>query len=496
MSDAAPLAGFRNTGETKMALSEKAASWVRRRTWKLAAAGLAALAAAGCMVGPNYHPPAAAVPAGWEGTKLSPGQPSQATVESTGAVQWWGTFSDATLTSLVYRGIKANLTIASAVASIRQERAIRAATAAGLWPDLNANASYARAKAPGPAAKTANSYATSLSGVWQPDVFGGTRRSVESADANLDAAIETYHDAIVTLASEVALNYIDLRGFQQRIEIARNNVADQRHTGDITRQRFNAGLASALDVANADALAANTEAQIPPLETGARQAIYALSVLLAQQPAALQEELTPVAAVPVTPAEVPVGLPSDLLRRRPDVRRGLAEIHSATALVGVNESQLFPQFSLTGNLGLQSNKTSSFFNSQNSFWSWGPSMTWPVFDAGRIRANVAAQNAALDQSVLTYQQTVLTALQQVEDALVAFSMEQRHRAALDQAVAFNRKSVDLSTKLYTAGETDFLSVIVAQNALFNSEDALVQSQQAVAADLVNLYQALGGGWEK
>ena len=240
---------------------------------------------------------------------------------------------------------------------------------------------------------------------------------------------------------------------------------------------------------------ASTEATIPPLETSVRQTIYTLSVLLARPPAALMEELSAAGPIPQAPARVPVGLPSALLQRRPDIRLSEALVHAATAQIGVADAQWFPQFSLTGNLGFASNTLRGLLRSDSGSWSLGPSVTWPIFTAGRIQANIEVQNAAQEQALLAYQKTVLTALQEVENALVAFALEQEHRQFLEQTVKANTRALDLATQLYTVGTTDFLSVIVAQQSLLSSQDALSQSNQAIASDLIALYNALGGGWE-
>jgi NodT family efflux transporter outer membrane factor (OMF) lipoprotein len=253
-----------------------------------------------------------------------------------------------------------------------------------------------------------------------------------------------------------------------------------------------------LDVANADAQVATTESQLPALETAARQAMYNLAVLLGQEPTALLAELAPPeedVKVPPTPSEVPVGLPSDLLRRRPDIRRADANLHAATARIGVATADLFPRFSLTGSFGTQGQKASSLFNWDSRSWSFGPSVSWPLFDAGRIRSNIAVQNAVQEQALLAYRAVILTALRDVESALVAYDKEQQRRTLLADAVAANRRAVELSTILYTQGLTDFLNVLNAQRSLFVSEDALVRSDVTVAQNLVALYKALGGGWE-
>ena len=340
-----------------------------------------------------------------------------------------------------------------------------------------------------------NLWQTGLDAVWELDIFGGTRRDVEAAEADIQAAVEDQRDVLVTLAGEVALNYVELRGFQQEIVIAQNNLKAQQHTAELTRQRFTSGLVSALDVANADAQVGTTLSQIPVLEISAQQTIYALSVLLGQEPTALLKELLPVSTIPVTPPALPAELPSDLLRRRPDIRRAEAQIHAATARIGVATADLFPKFNLTGSAGYQSNGLGNLVNSHNSFWSAGPSVDWQIFNAGSVSANIEVQKALTEQARLTYQQAVLTALQDVENALIAYSKEQQSNKALEETVTANRKAVDLSTQLYTQGQTEFLNVLDAQRRLYASQDAFVQSTRNLSADLVSLYKSLGGGWE-
>jgi NodT family efflux transporter outer membrane factor (OMF) lipoprotein len=334
-----------------------------------------------------------------------------------------------------------------------------------------------------------------LDAAWELDFFGGVRRGIEAADADLRAAVEDTRDVWVTLTAEVAINYITLRGLQQQIAIAQQNLDAQRETVDITRRRLSVGFASALDVANAEAQAATTQSQIPLLEAAAQQTIYALSVLLGREPSALVAELSPAGAIPATPPAVPVGLPSELLQRRPDIRRAEAQLHSATAQIGVATASLFPSFSLTGSAGVQKLTQGALLSVAGGFWSLIPAVTQPIFNAGKLRANVRIQTALRDQALLAYRQTVLTALQDVESALIAYAKDQEHRAALADAVRSNRTAVELSTRLYTAGELDFLNLLTAQRNLFTSEDALVQADRSIALDLIALYKGLGGGWQ-
>jgi multidrug efflux system outer membrane protein len=446
----------------------------------------------GCMVGPNFKPPKTSVPSSWIGTI---GQKT-GTVD---LVSWWTQFNDPNLTSLINRAVASNLDLKQAQSRLRQARAARQVVSAGLWPTLDATTSYSHSQKAG-SAKTKTSptrldlWQTGLDAAWELDIFGGTRRNVEAAESDIQAAVEDQRDVLVTLAGEVALNYVELRGFQQEIVIAQNNLKAQQHTADLTRQRFGSGLVGALDVANADAQVGTTTSQIPVMETSAQQAIYNLSLLLGREPAALLEELSPASTIPVTPPDLPAELPSDLLRRRPDIRRAEAQIHAATARIGVAAADLFPKFNLTTSGGYQSNALDTLINSQNSLWSLGPSISWQIFNAGSVSANIEVKKALTEQALLTYQKAVLTALQDVENALIAYSKEQQRHKALEGTVTANRKAVDLSTQLYSQGQTDFLSVLDSQRSLYTSEDSLVQSTRNLSTDLVALYKALGGGW--
>jgi NodT family efflux transporter outer membrane factor (OMF) lipoprotein len=459
--------------------------------------GAPVLLMAGCAVGPDYHPTKTEtkLPDGWDGTTVAePAQPSVATTEVAQLSEWWNVLNDPKLTQLVTDSLKANLDLRTAISALRQARATRDVAASGFWPTVNATGAYSRGGPLG-GGRAGDLFQDGLNASWQLDFFGSTRRAIESADANVEAAGENMRNVLITVAAEVATDYVNVRGFQQRIQVANDNLKAQQHTAELTRQKFQGGLATALDVANAEASVAATEATIPPLETSERQTIYALSVLLARPPAALKDELSTPGPIPQAPARVPVGLPSALLQRRPDIRQSEALVHAATAQIGVATAQWYPQFSLTGNLGFASDTLRGLLRSDNGSWSLGPSVTWPIFTAGRIAANVEVQNAAQEQALLAYQKTVLTALQEVESALVAFALEQRHRQLLDQAVKANSRALDLATQLYTIGQNDFLSVIVAQQALLSTQDALQQSNQAIAVDLIALYNALGGGWE-
>jgi NodT family efflux transporter outer membrane factor (OMF) lipoprotein len=470
-----------------------------------AVCGFIVLPISGCMVGPDYHAPHPEAPSGWAGVTEAPApqQPSVATAQPAELTQWWKRFDDPTLTQLVEDALKTNLNLQLAVANLRQARAARGIAVAGLWPAITASAEYLRETTSGatlPSQATAgqsqNLYQAGFDAAWEIDLFGGQRRNVESADAGVQAAIAGISNVQVTIAAEVALNYVQLRGYQQQIVIAQKNLKAMQNTELITRQKAWAGFSSALDIANAEASVATTEAQIPVFETSARQSIYALSILLARPPADLLKQLTPTGDIPGVPAQIPTGLPSDLLRRRPDIRQAEAQLHAATAQIGVATADLFPKFSLTGAVSWQSNLLNSWWTVASQTSSFGPSVTWPIFQGGAIVSNIRVQEALRDQAFITYRQTVLGAFQDVENALIAFAKEQEHYKSLKDSVAANSKAFDLSLKLYTEGLLEFLNVLVAQNSLYAAENALVQSNTNISTDLIALYKALGGGWEQ
>lgn len=411
---------------------------------------------------------------------------------------WWRNFNDPELTSLVEAGLKQNFDVRIAEASLRQARAARGVAAGGYWPGVNASGSALRGSGSSGSTSghaTTNTFQAGLDAVWELDIFGGVRRSVESAGAAAEAAQANLGDVQVTLAAEIALNYLQLRSDQEQIAIARENLAAQQHTAGLIHQRLHVGFSSALDAANADAQVATTASAIPPLKTSLRQSIHALSVLLGRPPADLLDELSRPGRLPAIPPAVPVGLPSELLRRRPDIRAAEAQLHAATAQIGVAVADFFPKFPLTAAVGYQSTALRSLLETGNRSWSAGVGASWPIFQGGSIAANVRVQKALRDQASLTYRKTVLIALQEVEDALVASGNEAEHRKALAEAVSQNRIAVDLSVRLYTQGAADFLSVLDAERSLYSSQTALAQSRQAGAADIVILYKALGGGWE-
>lgn len=464
---------------------------------------LAALVAVsgGCAVGPNYRPPQLSLsPAYHQPLSGVTNQPSES------LAQWWRLFHDDQLDKLIEETAAANHDVRLAKARVREARAEAGVARSALFPSVNADGDYARQRlsknAPqGFLARAAgqpleqNSYDASFDMSWEIDVFGGNRRAVEAAKADLGASVESGREVLITVLGDVGLNYLDLRGLQKELAVARDNLRLQEQTLDLTRDQFKAGLATELDTTRAEAQAAETRSQIPLIEQNIQRDIHRLGILAGKEPARLESGLAPAAPIPSAVPAIPVGLPSDLLRRRPDIRVAEREAAGAAARVGVATSDLFPRFYLTGATGLQSISAGDFFDAGSKFWSIGPSLRWQVFTAGRVRQNIKVQNARQDQALIRYEQTVLTSLEEVENALVACGKEEEHHRALAQSEAANRRAVELASERYRSGLEDFLNVLETQRSLLTVQDDLAQSERTMGQNIVRLYKALGGGWD-
>ena len=458
---------------------------------------------AGCKVGPDYVAPTPVAPEHFSHTDAE-GFATTSTLIADKAPEltWWESLRDPKLDELIERAVQGNLDLRLAAARIREARAQRGVVATDDLPQISLDGQYTRSRASksstqglGGVPLTQNLFQLGFDASWELDVFGGNRRAIEAADAMIGSTIESRRGVILTLLSELAVNYVDLRGFQRRLDIARRNIDLQKQTVDLTKSRFDAGLTNEVDVAQARASLATTQSTVPTFDQGVHQSIHRIGVLLGEQPTALESELLTEATIPTVPDEIPVGIPSDLLRRRPDVRMAERDLASSTANIGVAVADLFPKFSLTGSFGHQSLHQQQFANATSRFWSFGPAMQWPIFQFGRVRANIAVADAQTDQALVRYQQAVLTSFEDVENAMVSFTREQDRRKSLQEAVDANQRAFDLSNQLYTNGLTDFLVVLDSQRALQASEDSLAESQTTVASNLISLYKALGGGWD-
>jgi len=464
---------------------------------------------AGCSVGPNYKRPQVQVPKEWTV------QPARGTsMKALETDEWWSSFQDPKLNSLIERAVDRNLDLKLALERVQEARAARGTARSGYFPSIDANVSATRLRGginqgiiravPSSADPNAranlispfetNVFQGNLSAAWELDVFGGIRRGVHAATADMVAAEENRRDVLVILLGDVGRVYAQLRGLQRRLEIANKNIETQQETLYLTTVRAKAGLATELDVSRAAAQLESTRAVVPILLSGIDVSVHRLSVLLGQEPGTLRSELEMAAPIPSRGPDIEVGLPSDLLQRRPDIRRAEAQLTAATARVGEAKADLFPRFVLTGTAGRQATQLRDLTLGLGNFFAVGPGISLPLFNGGRIRSNIALQTSRQRGALISYQSAVLNALEEVQNALVRYSREQERRDRLHQAVQQSQLAVDLSAEQYRAGLVDFLSVLDAQRGLYANEDQLVQSQTSVTANLIALYRALGGGW--
>jgi outer membrane protein, multidrug efflux system len=465
----------------------------------IALAGLVALG--GCMVGPDYEEPELqTVPDAWH-TAVTEG-----VLEGEAPIQtWWAVFDDPTLTSLIERAGSSNLTLREAVWRVEESRALRGVVAGARVPQVNLDGDANRndqskngalgGVVPDELFEPQNLFNLGVGASWELDVWGRIRRQVEAADAEVEASVEDYRDVLVTLYAEVATNYVNVRELQERLRLAHDNVEGQEDTLKLTTDRFDSGLVSALDVAQAESNLANTKSLIPSLEQRLALALNRLAVLLAMNPGALDEELSNNVPIPVEPNAVATNLPADLLRQRPDIRTAERRLAAQTARVGVATAELYPKFSLSGFLGLQATSAGDLFSSDSVNWSVGLPVRWNLFAGGAIRSQIDAEKARTEQLLINYERAVLFALEEVEDALVSYDKEVARRAHLTTSVDATQRSLDLVLTQYRAGLTDFQNVLDTERSLLVRQDDLAASEGIVIKNLVDLYRALGGGWD-
>jgi NodT family efflux transporter outer membrane factor (OMF) lipoprotein len=465
-----------------------------------------ALFSSGCAVGPNYHRPASNIPAEWTAPSITGTQPGVAPADD----QWWKSFHDPELNSLIARAVEANYDLKLSSARVEEARAASGVARSAFYPQVNAGVSAERMRQTGiglqpssqPAGATQavafpyeiNDYQGGFDAAWEIDVFGRLRRQAEAAKGDLRASADDRRYVLITIFGDVGRYYAELRGFQLRLDIANKNVAVAEDEVKLTRDLARAGQATERDVAQAEAQLESTRAQIPQLEASIEVSIHRLSVLTGQPPAALEHELQTKAPLPVIPPDVPLGLPSDLLTRRPDIQSADAQLAAATARIGQAKAEYFPRFTLLGSAGRQATQLHELTLGMGNFFAAGPSVSLPVFTGGRIRANVAIQDARAQQSAAVYQRTVLNALEETENSLVNYADEQSRRDHLEASVRASQDAKGLADAQYRAGLADFLTVLDSERTLFSNEDLLAQSQTEVVVNLIALYKALGGGW--
>lgn len=450
----------------------------------------------GCAaVGPDYTPPETKVSETWH-TAMAGGLDAT-TPNPEELSQWWQVLDDPVLSELIHQAVVGNLDLIEARGRVREARANRGVASAGLFPTLDASGRITQSKGSdetGVGTKR-TLYSTGFDAGWEVDIFGGLRRTVEAAEADLQAENASLRDVMITLTAEVAINYVEMRTYQTRLKVVATNLETQEETHQLTQWRYRAGLSDALAVEQARYNMESTRSQIPTLRADLTASRNRLAVLLGKQPGAISLNLGTPAPIPVTPLKVAVGIPADCIRRRPDIRQAEQEVAAQTARIGVAEAELYPKFSLLGSIGLEALSIGGFASSDGLTYGIGPTFSWRLFDGGAIRQNMEAQTALQDQALVRYELAILSALEEVENALKAYAEEQNRRAALAQAGDAARKAVILAQNKYEAGMIDFNEVLEAQRSQLSFEDELARSEGQVTANLITLYKALGGGWE-
>lgn len=460
------------------------------------------LSLGGCVMGPDFKTPETPLAAHWANTPSQSGH--SGTVESPVDMRWWDSFGDAQLSALVREAQTHNFDLQMAASRLEQSRAMRRQVAADTLPAVDGSAGYSRSRnsqrglndPSGKEGKQAfNLWNGGLGISWEADLWGRVKRSVEVADASVQMAEEDRHAVQLLVIVQTAQDYIELRSTQQGLAVVEQNLHIAQRSLELTRLQLKEGVATDLEVSEAAAQVAEIQARLAPLQQHSAQLINALSLLLAREPRALQAQLSTPANVPSYTATVPIGLPSELAERRPDIRRAQAQLHAATAAIGVAEADFYPRITLSGNMGFQALQLSDLGSWGSRSFAFGPGLSVPLFEGGRLKGALQLQEGRQQEAGIGFQKTVLRAWHEVDDALVAYQANQRRRDSLLQAVAYNQRALDSVHQQYTQGTVDFLNVLTVQNALLANQAALVDSTAQVSLSLVDLYGALGGGWQ-
>lgn len=452
------------------------------------------LGVASCTVGPDYQPHNGEYSQNWFASS------SQAVSQDEIQLEWWSVFNDPLLNNYIERAALNNKDVQIALANVQRARALRGEENAAFRPQISSAAEASRSKS-SDAVSSFNSgeirdlYDAGFDASWEIDIFGGNRRALEAADARLGGASADYNAVILSTLAEVARNYYEARGLQKRIAITQKNTTLLKKTFDVLDSRFEAGEASNFDVSRARGEYQLTRARLPNLEAELQASIFTLSVLLGEPPESLLEEMQNVKPLPAPPDIVPVGLRSDLLRRRPDIKSAERELAASVADIGVETAELFPKFFLTGTAGSQARLFGDVFSAAGGVWSLSSLVQWSLFEGGAIRARINAQEAESRSALANYEKTILEALADAETALTRYGRELETRKLLSEGVQSRRQSVDLARELFDVGEQDYLAVLDVERELIASEDDLVVSETNSITKLIALYAALGGGWE-
>ena len=481
----------------------------------------------GCLLGPNFEPPQTTTPDVFDRTQTA--QATSKAVEAEFSSQWWTLFNDPMLNSLEQQLSDANLDVAAASARLRQSRAETRIAGAAEYPTLDGAASYDRERAspngilglvgvsptgsqsqsasggtpfgaaalPGGSSGSPpyNLYQFGFDASWEVDIWGRARRGVEAATALSDASYQDRNSVLLSARAELARDYVELRDTQALLQIAKQNLVIARDTTKLTQKRAQEGVVTNLDVDNAAAQAESIESLIPTLESRCETTINAIGLLLAKEPGALKQMLAEPRDVPALPAQVPIGVPSELVQRRPDIRRAEDQLHAATATIGMAKADFYPRISLNGSAGFQSLQLSNLPEWASGQFVVGPSVTLPIFEGGRLKGTLHLREAQQQEAAIVYKRTVLEAWREVDDALVVYDAEQRRRDHLTAVVSLNQRALGVAQQRYKAGAIDYLDVLNVQKQLLEAQSNLEQSKATAATNLITLCKVLGGGWE-
>ena len=447
----------------------------------------------GCMAGYNYTPPDLI-----SGPKIDPGNFASISTEQADIAAWWKIFNDPALTALIEKAEKNNLDLKIAIARVREARERLGISTSSLFPSVDATAGINMAEdSKNLTGKSGSSYTQYLIGIdakWEIDLFGRIRRSIEASSAEYQASREDRINVLITIYADVAGTYFTLRSLQAQITTTEDNILSQQEMLKLTRVRYKYGIATYLDVAQAMRLLATTEATLPPLRAQLTESINALSVLIGEAPGGLAELLTP-CPIPVPPAKVAVGIPADRIRKRPDVKRAERLLAAETARIGVAKADLYPTLSLPGSLGYGSLNIGNFIESSSGFYGIGPSLRWNIFDMGRIRQAIKVQDAKTEQALHSYELTMLQAIQEVRDSLTGYQEQRNRLNAIIRAVESSKEALKMASRLYKDGLVDFQNVLDSQRSLLITEQDMQKAKGNTSIKLVQLYKALGGGWD-
>ncbi|WP_321367456.1 efflux transporter outer membrane subunit [uncultured Desulfuromusa sp.] len=452
------------------------------------------LIVSGCTaVGPNYVQEQPEVPDNWQTSlrgDLSAERPAA------DLSRWWTILQDSQLAALEERARQGNLVLKEAQARIREARAMRGIRQAERFPTVDGNAAVRKSRS----SENSNSgeekelFSLGFDAGWEADIFGGVQRSIEASQADLEVTQENLYHLQVTLMAEVALNYVELRTFQRRLDLNRENIKILQESYELNDSRYQAGVIAELAVQESLRLLESAKSMSPVFAAGVDAAKNRLAVLIGEYPGQLHEELATIQPLPSLPVNVVVGIPAETLRRRPDVRRAERSLAAQTARIGVATADLYPKFRLTGTLGLESLRAGDLLTAGSRTWGIGPVIEWNIFDAGSIRRNIEVQNARQEQALIQYEKSILTALEEVENALVAYAQEQQRKDAVARASVAAERAFELAQDQYLAGLVSFNNVLDAQRSLLTLRDELAGSNGNIVANLIRIYKALGGGW--